>query len=176
MTGWKELGAVLAAGDRGKAAGQPFSPGLPATPDDIAALAINASGRFTDIIGELVAEPRTVSRPAVNRSLLRLICRMRTAGVDAITRYLLKAVDFVADTNTPLLAGCFVLAAGERGDAGFFGRGFFERLVAVQGELEWTQARLDRDRRYRRLSAFFIALIGLFAVGIAGLVAWRLSF
>ncbi|MFM8827188.1 MAG: hypothetical protein ACKOFT_08940, partial [Actinomycetota bacterium] len=153
-----------------------FSPGLLATPEDLAALAVNASGRFTDIIGELVAEPRAVSRPAANRSMLRLMCRMRTAGVDAITSYLQKAVDFVADAAPPLLAGCFVMAPGERGDAGFFGRGFFERLVAVQGELEWTQSRLDRDRRYRRMSAVFLALIGLLALAIAGIVAWRLSF
>lgn len=176
MAGWKELGSLLTAGDRGKAAGQAFSPGLLATPEDLAALAVNASGRFTDIIGELVAEPRAVSRPAANRSMLRLMCRMRTAGVDAITSYLQKAVDFVADAAPPLLAGCFVMAPGERGDAGFFGRGFFERLVAVQGELEWTQSRLDRDRRYRRMSAVFLALIGLLALAIAGIVAWRLSF
>lgn len=101
---------------------------------------------------------------------------MRTVGVASLTRYLQKAVDFVADATPPLLAGCFVMSPSEKGEGGFFGRGFFDRLLAVQGELEWTRARLDRDRRYGRTAAVFVATIILLALAIAGIVAWRLSF
>jgi hypothetical protein len=175
MSGWKELGTLLPAADRGKAAGQAFSPGLPPSPEDVAALAINAGGRLSDVLGELLADPRAVGRPVVNRALLRLTCRMRTAGVAGMTGFLQKAVDFVADATPPLLSGCYVMSPLERGEGGFFGRGFFERLLAVQGDLEWTQARLERDRRYGRTAAFFMAMIGLLVLAIAGIVAWRLS-
>ena len=176
MAGWKELGGLVPAAERGKAAGQIFSPGLPPSPEDVTSLAINAGGRLSDILGELLAEPRAVGRPVVNRALLRLTCRMRTVGVASLTRYLQKAVDFVADATPPLLAGCFVMSPSEKGEGGFFGRGFFDRLLAVQGELEWTRARLDRDRRYGRTAAVFVATIILLALAIAGIVAWRLSF
>jgi len=176
MPGWKELGSLLPAADRSKAAGQAFSPGVAATADDLTALALNAGGRLADVLGELLAEPRAIGRPVVNRALLQLMCRMRTAGVDAVTRFLRRAVDFVADDTTPLLAGCFFLIPADRGEAGFFGRGFFERLISVQGELEWTAARLERDRRYGRISAVFLGIIGVLVVAIAAMVVWRIRF
>ena len=86
----------------------------------------------------------------------------------------------LADSRDEVEAWFAWLATRRAGNTvrGIHGRvhGFFERLVAVQGQLEWTAKRLARDRGYARTSAVFLGIVGLLAVAIGLVVVWRLSF
>lgn len=174
FAGFKDFGGLLSAADRAKAVGQSVPPGSPLSAEDVDAVAINTGGRLADLGGAFLAEPVAIDRPEVNRAILRLNCRIRSGGVEVMARFLRRMIDFVADGLPPLLAGCYVVFLSERGEAGVFGRGFFERMLAVQGELDWTTGRLRRDRQYRVISILLMVAIGTSLVAAVGMIAWRL--
>lgn len=175
VRGFKEAREVLSAGDRARAIGQPLPLGLPIASSDVEAAAISANGKLTDLLGGLLVDDKAVERPAANRSIVGLSCLLRTAGVDAMTKIVQRSIDMVTEDAGPLLAGCYFVFLSAHGEGGFFGRGFFERVLATQGDLDWTAARLRLDRRYRLLSFLFTGLITLAVVAIVATVAWRVT-
>ena len=175
VRGFKEAREVLPAGDRARAIGQPLPLGLPIASSDVEAAAISANGKLTDLLGGLLVEDKAVERPAANRSIVGLSCLLRTTGVDAITRIVQRSIDMVTEDAGPLLAGCYFVLLSPHGEGGFFGRGFFERVLATQGDLDWTAARLRLERRYRVLSFLFTGLIILAVAAIVATVAWRVT-
>ncbi|NDC53832.1 MAG: hypothetical protein EBZ74_05960 [Planctomycetia bacterium] len=172
--GFKELGSLLPAADRARTVGQAFPLGTPSGPPEIEAVALNAGGRLFDVIGDLLSDPKATERPELNRSLLRLLCVLRTAGVDSITRLMQRAFDFAAAGAAPLFAGCYVLVLPERGEGGLFGRGLFERMLACQGDLDWTATRLRQDRFQRLLSTGLVATAAAMVTATVALTLWRI--
>jgi hypothetical protein len=73
-----------------------------------------------------------------------------------------------------MLAGCYVMATDTMADRRAFVRGMFDRMLAVQAELDWTPARVSTDAWSRRVAGILkIVNIGLI-LGFIGLVFWRL--
>lgn len=175
MRGFKEVGDLLSAADRARAVGQSLPLGLPVTAADVEAVTVNAYGKLGDLLGGLLADDKAMERPTANRAIVSLSCHLRTVGVDAMTRMAQRSIDVVTEDAGPLLAGCYLLFLSARGDGGFFGRGFFERVLATQGDLDWTAARLRLDQRYRILAYVLTGLIAISVVAIVATVAWRFS-
>lgn len=172
--GFKEVGDLLSAADRTRAVGQALPLGPPVTAADVEAVTVNAYGKLSDLLGGLLSDDKAVERPTANRSIVALSCRLRTAGVESMTRIVQRSIDLVTEDAGPLLAGCYLVFLSPRGAGGFFGRGFFERMLAAQGDLDWTAARLRLDRRYRLVASLLTVTIAIAAVVTVATAAWRL--
>jgi len=172
----------LDAGKRADACGQPFPLGLPPTAEHLHALAFNAAGSLNDRLAELLLDPRRIAQQPANRHLLAMVGRLRLHVSTQIARVLQQAFSSDLHGGTdgrrgvlPLLAGCYV--ASISGDAGrrAFGRGLLDRIVQLQGELDWTDESLRAEAWAARTSRL---LFGAAIAMVAALVAiawWRLS-
>ena len=172
----------LDAGKRAAAFGQPFPVGLPPTAEHLHALAFNATGSLNDRLAELLLDPRRIAEQPANRHLLAMLGRMRLDVSTQIARVLQQA--FSADLHggtdgrrgiLPLLAGCYV--ASISGDAGrrAFGRGLLDRVVQLQGELDWTDESLRAEAWAARTSRLLFGAAAVMVVAMVAIIWWRLS-
>jgi hypothetical protein len=172
----------LDAGKRAAAFGQPFPVGLPPTAEHLHALAFNATGSLNDRLGELLLDSRRIAEQPANRHLLAMLGRMRLHVSTQIARVLQQAFSSDLHGGTdgrrgvlPLLAGCYV--ASISGDAGrrAFGRGLLDRVVQLQGELDWTDESLRAEAWAGRTSRLLFGAAAVMVVAMVAIIWWRLS-
>jgi hypothetical protein len=172
----------LDAGRRTAACGQPFPPGLPPTPEHLHALAINATGSLNDRLAELLLDPRRIGEQPANRHLLAMLGRMRLNIGTQIARVLEQA--FSPDLHggvdgrrglMPLLAGCYVASISGAASRRAFVRGLLDRVVQLQGELDWTDESLRAEAWAGRMSRVLFAAAAVMVTAIVAIVWWRVS-
>jgi hypothetical protein len=172
----------LDAGKRSAACGQPFPLGLPPTPEHLHALAFNATGSLNDRLAELLLDPRRIAQQPANRHLLAMLGRLRLHVSTQIARVLQQA--FSPDLHggvdgrrglMPLLAGCYVASISGNASRRAYVRGLLDRVVQMQGELDWTDESLRAEAWAGRTSRVLFAAAALMVVAIVGIVWWRLS-
>jgi hypothetical protein len=158
---------------RDRAVGQRFGKGFgvwdPPIDEEIEALCKHACGAFEDWSYYLFKEPNSLSKPG-NRALYMLLCKVRRILQPRLEKILIGGYSFDPETQpnaTPILfAGCYFAGTGETPERQAFVKGVFERLPEQQEELEWTDAALAQERRYRTWSAVAFSTAGLFLIGI----------
>ena len=156
--------------------------GLPPTAEHLHALAFNATGSLNDRLAELLLDPRRIAEQPANRHLLAMLGRMRLDVSTQIARVLQQAFSSDLHGGTdgrrgvlPLLAGCYV--ASISGDSGrrAFGRGLLDRVVQLQGELDWTDESLRAEAWAARTSRLLFGAAAVMVVAMVAIIWWRLS-
>jgi hypothetical protein len=165
---------------RERAVGQRFGKGFgvwdPPIDEEIEALCKHACGAFEDWAYYLFKEPNSLSKPG-NRSLYMLLCKVRRTLQPRLEKILIGGYSFDPETQpnaTPILfAGCYFAGTGETPERQAFVKGVFDRLPEQQEELEWTEAALREEDRYRIWSTVAFSTAALLLIGI-GILGWRL--
>jgi hypothetical protein len=176
MPGFGDLVTTIPAHERQAALGTAWPTGLPATHDQAHDLAVATCGAVIDKVSDHLLMPQSVQQPAVNRSLIELVCRLRlTAGTTMAT--FLQRVVALADPSTgpPPIAGSYFVAGSSGSAPDCFVRGMLDRVIAVQGELEWNRRRLQHDRSCQILGRVLALLDVVFLIGVVGVIWWRLA-
>jgi hypothetical protein len=170
------------AGKRAAAFGQPFPLGLPPTAEHLHALAFNTTGSLNDRLAELLLDPRRIAEQPANRHLLAMLGRMRLDVSTQIARVLQQAysTDLHGGTDgrrgvLPLLAGCYVAAISSDTSRRAFCRGLLDRVVQLQGELDWTDESLRAEAWAGRMSRLLFGAAAVMVVAMVAIVWWRLS-
>lgn len=172
----------LDAGKRPKACGQPFPPGLLPTPEHLHALALTATASLDDLLVELLLDPRRIAQQPANRRLLAMLGRLRLYVSLQFARVLQQA--FSPDVHggvdgrrglMPLLAGCYVASISGNANRRAHVRGLLERVIQLQGELDWTDESLRAEAWAGRTSRVLFAAAAVMIAAIVAIVWWRLS-
>jgi hypothetical protein len=170
------------AGKRAAAFGQPFPLGLPPTAEHLHALAFNTTGSLNDRLAELLLDPRRIAEQPANRHLLAMLGRMRLDVSTQIARVLQQAysTDLHGGTDgrrgvLPLLAGCYVAAISSDTSRRAFCRGLLDRVVQLQGELDWTDESLRAEAWAGRMSRLLFGAAAAMVVAMVAIVWWRSS-
>ena len=178
----EELLSRLDAGKRSAACGQPFPPGLTPTPESLRALALNATGPLNDLLGELLLDPRRISQQPTNRHLLAMLLRLRLHVSSQLARVLPPA--FCPDPHhsgggrggfAPLLAGCYVASISRQPNRRAFVREVLDRVVHLQGELDWTDESLRAEAWALRTSRGLFAAVAVMVAAIGAIIWWKVS-
>jgi hypothetical protein len=174
MDGFPELLKQIPAAERTSAVGQPFPPALAASPAQIANISAVTCGVLSERIAGRLGGAGSANQPVANRKFIALMARIRLTLIDRIKAVLDNALSFTAPGAGPtMLAGCYVMATDTLADRRAFVRPMFDRVLAVQAELDWTPAQLSIDAWSRRAAGVLkIVNIGLL-LGFVGLVFWR---
>jgi type VI protein secretion system component VasK len=181
VTGMEEekgFGELMRRVGRDSAQGQRFGSrfGLwdPPVDEEISALNNHACGAFEDWAYYLFKEPASLSKPG-NRDLYTLLCKIRRTLQPRLEKILVGAysMDEQQQGGSILFAGCYFAGTGEQAERQAFVRGVFDRFQDEQEELEWTEAALGEEGRYRTWSAIAFSTTALFLIGI-GVVGWQL--
>jgi hypothetical protein len=167
---------------RERAVGQRFGKGFgvwdPPIDEEIEALCKHACGAFEDWAYYLFKEPNSLSKPG-NRALYMLLCKVRRTLQPRLEKILIGGYSFDPETQpnaTPILfAGCYFAGTGETPERQAFVKGVFDRLPEQQEELEWTEAALREEDRYRTWSTVAFSTAALLVVGIA-ILSYRLLY
>jgi hypothetical protein len=165
---------------RERALAQRFGKGFgvwdPPIDEEIEALCKHACGAFEDWSYYLFKEPGSLAKPG-NRALYMLLCRVRRTLQPRLEKILIGGYSYDPESQSgavPILfAGCYFAGTGDVPERQAFVKGVFERLPEQQEELEWTEAALAEESRYRVWSTVAFSTAGLFLVGI-GLIGWQL--
>lgn len=172
----------LDVGKRSAVCGQPFPLGLPPAPEHLHALAFNATGSLNDRLAELLLDPRRIGQQPANRHLLAMLGRLRLHISTQIARVLQQA--FSPDLHggvdgrrgaMPLLAGCYVASVSANANRRAFVRGLLDRVVQMQGELDWTDESLRAEAWAARMSRVLFAATAVMVLAIVAIVWWRMS-
>jgi hypothetical protein len=165
---------------RERALAQRFGKGFgvwdPPIDEEIEALCKHACGAFEDWSYYLFKEPGSLAKPG-NRALYMLLCRVRRTLQPRLEKILIGGYSYDPESQsgaTPILfAGCYFAGTGDVPERQAFVKGVFERLPEQQEELEWTEAALAEEGRYRVWSTVAFSTAGLFLIGI-GVIGWQL--
>jgi hypothetical protein len=74
-----------------------------------------------------------------------------------------------------MLAGCYLAALGSKADGRLFTRGLLERVVNLQGELDWTNDCLSRNGWATRIARGLFAMVAAMVLAIVAIVWWKLA-
>ena len=175
-----ELLSRLTPGDRASAAGVAFPTGLPPTATHLLDLAANVAGPLVDRLVTIVLDPRKMNDQPANRDLVGMLCRQGLIVNQQMARLMTHAFGVEIRggdprTSVPLLAGVAVAAASSNPERRAFVRGLIDRVVSLQGELEWTPESLLADVWARRVARVLGVVALTMAALIAGLLWWKLS-
>jgi hypothetical protein len=176
LPGFRELLATIPPPQRQAALGTAWPAGLPVTHTQANDLTVATCGALIDRVSDHLLLPQSLQQPAVSRSLIELACRLRlTAGTTMAA--LLQRVVALADPTTgpPPVAGSYFVAASSGSAPDCFVRGMLDRVVAVQGELEWNRRRLLHDRNCQILGRVLGGLDVALVIGVIGVIWWRLA-
>jgi len=176
LPGFRELLSTIPAPQRQAALGTAWPVGLPVTHTQAHDLAVATCGALIDKVSDHLLLPQSLQQPAVNRSLIELGCRLRLTGGTAMAT-LLERVVALADPTTgpPPVAGSYFVAASSGSAPDCFVRGMLDRVVGVQGELEWNRRRLVNDRNCQVLGRLLGAVDVALVIGTIGVIWWRLA-
>ncbi len=139
--------------------------GLPITADDCWPIAVNAVGPLVDRLGEYLLDPNRIDQQPTQRHLLGLLCRTRLHLARQLEIVLQQAWSpHIHPLGLPLLAGCYIAALSEDPAKNCFTAPILDRLLPLQGELEWSPTQRAQDTR-SHVAAWicFIAAAGLLA-------------
>jgi len=174
LDGFPELIKQLPAAERLKPVGQSFPPSLSASADQLATLSAVTCGRLTELIAGKLGGTGSANQLLANRKFIALVARLRLTLIERIKAVLDNALNFSAPgAGSPMLSGCYVMATDTMADRRAFVRGMFDRMLAVQAELDWTPAKVSADTWSHRTAGFLKLLnIGL-VLAFIGLIFWR---
>lgn len=143
--------------------------GLPITADDCWPIAVNAVGPLVDRLGDYLLDPNRIDQQPTQRHLLGLLCRTRLHLARQLEIVLQQAWGpHVHPLGLPLLAGCYVAALSENLSKCCFTSPIPDRLIPLQGELEWSPSQRSRDARAHAAAwIFFLVTAGLLAASAA---------
>jgi len=167
----QDLVSRLEPAERLEVSGTAFPPGIVPGVEQLKVAAVNTGGPLTDRIAEMLLDPRRIDHQPANRQLLAMLCRMRLHVVEQVVRVLEQA--FAADLHgqdRPMLAGCYLAALGSKADRRLFTRGLLDRVVNLQGELDWTDDCLSRNVWATRIARSLFGMVAVMAVAIAAIV------
>jgi hypothetical protein len=174
MEGFPELIKHLPAVDRLKAVGQSFPPSLSATADQLATVSAVTCGRLAELVAGKLGNAGSANQLLVNRKFIALMARIRLTMIARINAVLDNALNFSAPgAGSPMLAGCYVMATDAMADRRAFVRGMFDRMLAVQAELDWTPAKVSADVWSRRMAGILKIVNVALVLGIIGIILWR---
>jgi hypothetical protein len=171
-----DLVSRLEPAERLEVSGTAFPPGIVPGVEQLKVAAVNTGGPLTDRIAEMLLDPRRIDQQPGNRHLLAMLCRMRLHVVEQVARVLEQA--FAADLHgqdRPMLAGCYLAALGSKADGRLFTRGLLERVVNLQGELDWTNDCLSRNGWATRIARGLFAMVAAMVLAIVAIVWWKLA-
>jgi hypothetical protein len=135
-----------------------------------------------DRAAELLLDPRRIAQQPANRHLLAMVGRLRLHVSTQIARVLQQA--FSSDLHggadgrrvvLPLLAGCYVASISANASQRAFVRGMLDRVVQMQGELDWTDGSLRAEAWAVRMSRVLFTVTAVMVAAIVAIVWWRLS-
>lgn len=170
-----DLASRLEAAQRLEVSGTAFPPGIVPGVELLKAAAANAGGPLTDRIAELLLDPRRIEQQPANRHLLAMLCRARLHVAEQMSRVLEQAfATELHGPNVPMLAGCYLAALGSKADRRLFTRGLLERVVNLQGELDWTDDCLSRNAWATRIARSLFAMVAAMVLAIVAIVWWKI--
>jgi hypothetical protein len=183
-SGFREL--VRRVG-RERAAAQRFGKGFDKdqvwnepTPERLEATCAHACGAFEDWVYALFKERGSLSKEVGNKKLYALLCKVRRDLKDRLSNLLIAACGFDAEQKQEsdpwLFGGNYFAATGDREDRQAFVAGVFEKLPEQQEEIEWTMDALRKDRFYRLLGYYAMALDIALALIVVALIFWNRFF
>jgi hypothetical protein len=73
------------------------------------------------------------------------------------------------------LAGCYVAAISSDTSRRAFCRGLLDRVVQLQGELDWTDESLRAEAWAGRMSRLLFGAAAVMVIAMVAIVWWRLS-
>ena len=170
-----DLASRLEAAQRLEVSGTAFPPGIVPGVELLKAAAANAGGPLTDRIAEMLLDPRRIEQQPANRHLLAMLCRARLHVAVQMSRVLEQAfATELHGPNVPMLAGCYLAALGSKADQRLFTRGLLERVVNLQGELDWTDDCLSRNAWATRIARSLFAMVAAMVLAIVAIVWWKI--
>jgi hypothetical protein len=183
-SGFREL--VRRVG-RERAAAQRFGKGFDKdqiwnepSPERLEATCAHACGAFEDWVYALFKERGSLSKEVGNKKLFALLCKVRRDLKDRLSNLLIAAcgtdTEQKQEPDPWLFGGNYFAATGDREDRQAFVAGVFEKLPEQQEEVEWTQDALRKDRLYRSLGYYAIALDIALALVVVALLFWNRIF
>lgn len=171
-----DLVSRLEPTERLEVSGTAFPPGIVPGFDLLKVAAANACGALTDRVAEMLLDPRRIDQQPALRHLLAMLCRVRLHMVEQISRVLEQAfATELHGENVPMLAGCYLAALGSKADRRLFTRGLLERVVNLQGELDWTNDCLSRNEWATRIARGLFAMVAAMVLAIGAIVWWKLA-
>lgn len=176
LPGFRDLLEATPPPQRQAPLGTPWPAGLAVTHAQAVSLAVATCGAVIDRVSDHLLMPQALQRPAVNRSLIEHVCRLRLSAGTTMAA-LLERVVALADPagGPPPIGGSYFVSASSTAGPDCFARGMLERVVALQGELEWSRRRLQHDRSCQVLGRLLGLLDVALVIGVAGVIWWRLA-
>jgi hypothetical protein len=176
LPGFDEFLRRLPESQRAVAMGKSFPVGRPPFPADLQALSITASSQPLVSIGSLLLDTKSLAYPRGNRLLVSMMGQLRLHVASFLEGIMQRALASTAHgAGPPLLAGCYLVSATPDAALNGFAAGVFSRCLAVQGDLDWVDWKVARDRSYGRWRNVLIGLDVAMLVAIVGIVWWRLN-
>jgi hypothetical protein len=174
LEGFPELTTHFAASERTQALGQAFPPSIGPSADQLAAIGTATCRRLIELMGSKFSGSNMDDHAVTNRTLITLMAGIRLTLIDRIKAVLGQALNFSAPGAGPtMLSGCYVMGTDVTADRRAFVRGVFERMIAVQAELDWNPIRVSTDRWCHRLASLLRILCVSLVLGAVGLILWR---
>jgi len=175
--GFREL---LRRVGRERAQGQRFGKGFslwnPPSHQRLTAVCVHACSAFEDWIYALFAERGSLSKPG-NTKLFALLCNMRRNVQSRLAKIVATGFGFdpeIEPDHEPILfGGVYFAATGESEDRQAFVKSVFDKLPEQQEEVEWMQAALREDGRYRTLALWGYVLDTLLLAALVGMFVYR---
>jgi hypothetical protein len=156
--------------------GQSFPPGTAADPYDIFSVAIRSCDALHDmvtrfILGRVSQGSLTPADAASNRRSLESSFATRMYVLPRATAVIRNATAMVArNADRALFTGMYLIHS-HASDRQSFVRGAFQRVLALQGELAWTQATL-RNELWRRRASIVLMILDIVIVAALAAVIW----
>lgn len=165
---------------RERGLGQRFGKGFalwnPPLHERLTAVCLHACSGFEDWIYALFAERGSLSKPG-NTKLFALLCNMRRNVQSRLAKIVANGFGFdpeVEPDPEPLLfGGLYFAATGESEDRQAFVKSVFDKLPEQQEEIEWMEAALREDGKYRMLALWAYVLDSLLLAALVGMFAYR---
>ena len=163
-----------------KTIGQIFPINLPTTPDQMQAVSQRACGVLDDMIVTQLLDTKKLDDQPADRHLVGMVCRIRLNLIPQMTAMLASVLNSASHGGGAMLAGCYLFSIGNTaagGNRAFIG-GIFDRLLDVQGDLDWTDVRLAQDNSSCRVARIMRILDICMLVSIACLLIviwWRMA-
>lgn len=176
IPGFDEFLERLPETQRTIAMGKGFPVGRPPTPADLLALSVTAASQPLSHISSFLLDTKSLADPRGNRMLISMLGQLRLHVAPFLQNVMQRALATTAHgAGPPLLAGCYLVSATPDATHSGFGSGVFRRCLEVQGDLDWVDWKLARDRSYGHWRNILIVLDLVMLVAIAGIVWWRLN-
>jgi hypothetical protein len=167
----RRLGVQLAKETR---FGKGYNVWHPADRENMDALSSQACGAFEDWVYTLFREAGALGKPG-NSKLYRLLCLIRGQFQNRIRNLLINGFGRDEETDATgygMFGGCYFAATGSADGRQAFVRSVFDKLLQQDEDVEWTEAALVEDDRYRRLAQILTFVNGLLALILVALIIW----